>query len=46
MSARFLALFLAPSGVAFSGGRGAGHEFDDMVKAIERQYARAAPTFR
>ena len=34
MSARCLALLLAVSGVAF----GAGHEFDDMVKAIERHY--------
>jgi hypothetical protein len=38
MSARFLVLFLAVVGAAFSGGRGAGHEFDDTAKAIERHY--------
>jgi hypothetical protein len=33
MSARFLALFLAASCAS-----GAGHEFDDIAKAIERHY--------
>jgi hypothetical protein len=37
-SARLLAVFLAVSGAALSGGRGASHEFDDIVKAIERHY--------
>jgi len=34
MIARFLALFLAVSGVAWGGG----HEFDEIVKAIERNF--------
>jgi len=34
MSVRLLVLFVAASGAAM----GAGHEFDDIVKAIERHY--------